>query len=56
MIIGNNALNEYKYIYPHDGPMCDLLWSDPEDINLYNIIARFLMMVLCLTYSDILRI
>ena len=30
-----NTIDEVKEIYrkqevPHDGPMCDLLWSDPE--------------------------
>ena len=34
--------------------MCDLFWSDPEDINLYNVIARFLMMVLCVIYSGLI--
>ena len=35
----------------------NILWVDPGDTNLYNIFARFLMMVLCVTYSGlILRI
>eukprot|EP00040_Diaphanoeca_grandis_P036906 m.237739 g.237739 ORF g.237739 m.237739 type:complete len:310 (-) comp33712_c0_seq1:54-983(-) len=29
-----------KVEVPHDGPMCDLLWSDPEDIEGWNISPR----------------
>ena len=25
---------------PHEGSMCDLLWSDPDDRNGYNISPR----------------
>lgn len=25
---------------PHDGPMCDLLWSDPDEIDGWNISPR----------------
>lgn len=25
---------------PHDGAMCDLLWSDPDDIDSWNISPR----------------
>jgi len=25
---------------PHDGPMCDLLWSDPEDIDGWGVSPR----------------
>jgi len=33
-----NTLDQIRNIdrkqeVPHDGPMCDLLWSDPEDIE-----------------------
>ena len=30
-----------KQEVPHDGPMCDLLWSDPEGMELITQIARF---------------
>lgn len=29
-----------KQEVPHDGPMCDLLWSDPEDSNGWNVSPR----------------
>ncbi|EJD38213.1 serine/threonine specific protein phosphatase [Auricularia subglabra TFB-10046 SS5] len=29
-----------KQEVPHDGPMCDLLWSDPEDINGWGLSPR----------------
>lgn len=29
-----------KQEVPHDGPMCDLMWSDPEDIEGYSMSAR----------------
>ena len=32
----------------------NILWSDPGDTNLYNIFARFLMMVLCVIYSGLI--
>lgn len=25
---------------PHDGPMCDLLWSDPEDVDDWEVSTR----------------
>ena len=25
---------------PHDGPMCDLLWSDPEEMNGWAVSPR----------------
>jgi len=29
-----------KQEVPHDGPMCDLLWSDPEDIESWGLSPR----------------
>lgn len=29
-----------KQEVPHDGPMCDLMWSDPEDMNGWGISPR----------------
>jgi serine/threonine-protein phosphatase 4 catalytic subunit len=29
-----------KQEVPHDGPMCDLLWSDPEDIEGWGLSPR----------------
>lgn len=29
-----------KQEVPHDGPMCDLLWSDPEGEELYNYVVN----------------
>lgn len=29
-----------KQEVPHDGPMCDLLWSDPEDAQGWGISPR----------------
>jgi len=29
-----------KQEVPHDGPMCDLLWSDPEDIDAWGLSPR----------------
>lgn len=25
---------------PHDGAMCDLMWSDPDDINGWSVSPR----------------
>eukprot|EP00047_Mylnosiga_fluctuans_P004345 m.233982 g.233982 ORF g.233982 m.233982 type:complete len:325 (+) comp12597_c0_seq1:1-975(+) len=33
------AINR-KVEVPHDGPMCDLLWSDPEDIQGFGVSPR----------------
>jgi serine/threonine-protein phosphatase 4 catalytic subunit len=40
-----NALDQIRAIdrkqeVPHDGPMCDLLWSDPEDIDGWGLSPR----------------
>ena len=29
-----------KQEVPHDGPMCDLMWSDPEDMNGWGVSPR----------------
>ena len=29
-----------KQEVPHDGPMCDLLWSDPDDIEGWGLSPR----------------
>ena len=29
-----------KQEVPHDGPMCDLLWSDPEDTHGWGVSPR----------------
>jgi serine/threonine-protein phosphatase 6 catalytic subunit len=29
-----------KLEIPHDGPFCDLMWSDPEDITTWAINTR----------------
>lgn len=29
-----------KQEVPHDGPMCDLLWSDPDDVKSWVFSAR----------------
>lgn len=39
------SLNEIRELdrkqeVPHDGPMCDLLWSDPEDIEGWGVSPR----------------
>jgi len=40
-----NTLDQIRVIdrkqeVPHDGPMCDLLWSDPEDIEGWGLSPR----------------
>mmetsp|Transcript_8381 Transcript_8381/g.52376 ORF Transcript_8381/g.52376 Transcript_8381/m.52376 type:complete len:229 (+) Transcript_8381:380-1066(+) len=40
-----NSINQIRTIdrkqeVPHDGPMCDLLWSDPEEINGWGLSPR----------------
>lgn len=40
-----NTLNQIRVLdrkqeVPHDGPMCDLLWSDPEDIEGWGLSPR----------------
>jgi len=40
-----NTLDEIKVIdrkqeVPHDGAMCDLMWSDPDDINGWSMSPR----------------
>ena len=42
-----NGLNEYVFRaldrlqeVPHEGPMCDLLWSDPDDRGGWGISPR----------------
>ena len=32
-------LNRFQEI-PHEGPMCDLMWSDPEDIDGWGLSPR----------------
>lgn len=31
---------------PHDGPMCDLMWSDPEEIEGWGISPRYFLWTL----------
>jgi len=31
---------ERRVEIPHDGPFCDLMWSDPEDIEAWAMSAR----------------
>lgn len=38
--IDDIRLIDRKQEVPHDGPMCDLLWSDPEDINGFGMSPR----------------
>lgn len=33
------AINR-KIEIPHEGPLCDLMWSDPEDIRTWKINTR----------------
>lgn len=40
-----NSLDQIRLIdrkreVPHDGPMCDLLWSDPEEVNGWGLSPR----------------
>jgi serine/threonine-protein phosphatase 4 catalytic subunit len=40
-----NSLDQIRLIdrkreVPHEGPMCDLLWSDPEEINGWGLSPR----------------
>ena len=40
-----NSLDQIRFIdrkreVPHEGPMCDLLWSDPEDVNGWGLSPR----------------
>lgn len=38
--LDNVRLLDRKKEVPHDGPMCDLLWSDPDDIEGWGISPR----------------
>jgi serine/threonine-protein phosphatase 4 catalytic subunit len=38
--LDNIRLLDRKKEVPHDGPMCDLLWSDPDEIEGWNISPR----------------
>jgi serine/threonine-protein phosphatase 4 catalytic subunit len=38
--LDNIRLLDRKKEVPHDGPMCDLLWSDPDDIEGWGISPR----------------
>eukprot|EP00666_Eupelagonemidae_sp_cell4sb_P000932 gene932-2669_t len=31
---------ERKQEVPHDGPMCDIMWSDPEDVEGWGLSPR----------------
>lgn len=40
-----NSLDQIRFIdrkreVPHEGPMCDLLWSDPEEVNGWGLSPR----------------
>lgn len=48
---GSNNLTKYHYCHqirtidrnceiPHEGPFCDLMWSDPEEIETWAVSPR----------------
>ena len=39
ILLGQLFLNVMKKV-PHDGPMCDLLWSDPDDRQGWGVSPR----------------
>ena len=39
-VCGENFTKTVKQEVPHDGPMCDLLWSDPEDTAGWGVSPR----------------
>ena len=60
-IVGSFTVKRYSLLYllkirvidrkqevPHDGPMCDLLWSDPEGNN--GNVIHYSSGIICLQY------
>jgi serine/threonine-protein phosphatase 4 catalytic subunit len=37
-----------KQEVPHDGAMCDLLWSDPEGVTLHTLFVKLFQLNHCL--------